>query len=388
MITRDELRYLAQIENTHNSAVSFYLQPSTPQDRSHREDLILVKDMVRDALRHAERSGGNGKVKEDLHRIQEKAEQWKGGSKAKVVFACSAQNIWRAFDVPPRLARSQLIVNDRFHLKPLARLVEAFPRTAVLLFDRERARFFTIRGGEIDASGEIFNPLPRKVRSDGFAGYNAGHIERHIENESMKHMKEIADRLRELQQNGGCERFLIGCREEAWPELEPHLHPYVKQRLVGRFVIDPALASREQVLQEANRLLDHHDESERHAIVREVVGESQRNGRGVVGLRHVLQSLEKGEIQALLVGENFSATASRCANCGHMDTRMVRHCAVCNSDTREIDDVGDALVGFAIKNGIQVVYVGEDPGLERAGNVGALLRFRADQNTMQKKMAS
>ena len=148
MITRDELRHLAQIENTHNSAISFYFQPTTPQDRSHREELILVKDLVREALRHAERAGGNGKIKEDLNRILEKAESWKGGSRAKVVFACRAQDVWREFDVPPRLHRSQLIVNDRFHLKPLARLVEAFPRTAVLLFDREHARFFLIRAGE------------------------------------------------------------------------------------------------------------------------------------------------------------------------------------------------------------------------------------------------
>ena len=388
MITRDELRYLAQIENTHNSAVSFYLQPNTPHDKSHREEAILVKDMVRDALRQAERSGGNGKVKQDLQRIQEKAEQWKGGSKAKVVFACSAQDIWREFDVPPHLIVSRLIVNDRFHLKPLARLVEAFPRAGIVLFDREHARFFSIRAGEIEEAGEIFNAVPRKVRSDGFAGYNAGHIERHIENEGMKHMKEIADRLRDMQQNSGHERFLVGCREDAWPELEPHLHPYVRQRLVGHFVVDPGSVSKDQVLQQSNRLLDEHFESERRGVVREVLGESQRNGRGAVGLRHVLQSLEKGEIQALLVGENFNANATRCNNCNHMDTRMVRHCAVCSAETREIDDVADALVGFAIKNGIQVVYVRDDQDFERAGNIGALLRFRADQNTTQKKMAS
>jgi len=388
MITRDELRYLAQIENTHDSAISFYFQPRTPQDKSHREESILVKDMVRDALRHAERAGGDPKVKQDLLRILQKAEQWKGGSKAKVVFACAAQDVWREFDVPPRLTRSQLIVNDRFHLKPLARLVEAFPRTSVVVIDREHARFFTIRAGEIEASGEIFNPLPRKVRSDGFAGYNAGHIERHIENEGMKHMKEVADHLRDMHRNAGCERFLIGCREDAWPELESHLHPYVRQRLVGRFTVDPGLASKDVVLQQANRLLEEHGGSERRGVVREALGEAHRNGRGAVGLRHVLQSLEKGEVQALLVGEDFSATASRCASCGHMDTRMVRHCAVCAGDTLEVDDVADALVGLAIKNGIKVVYVRDEPDFEHAGNIGALLRFRADQNTTQKKIAS
>ena len=387
MITRDELRYLAEIDNTSDSAISFYYQPEAPKDRSHREEAILLKDMVREALRHAERSPGNGDKKKDLHRILEKAEQWKGGSKAKVIFACGARGIWREFEVPAHLYKSQLIINDSFHLKPLARLVEAFPRACVLLADREIARFFTIRAGEIQDAGEIRTSTPRKARCDGFAGYDAGHAERHVDNEAMKHFKTVSERLQGLHQSAGCERFLVGCREDTWPDIEPHLHPYVRQRLVGHFSIDPALATREQVLEHANRLFQEHEQSQRRGIVREVLGEAHRNGRGTVGLRHVLMSLERGEVQSLLLGERFSATATRCLHCGHMDTRMVRHCAVCGKGTREIEDVGDALVGLAIRNGISVVYVHDDQDFEQAGNIGALLRFRADQNTPRKQMA-
>ncbi len=384
MITREELRYLAEIENTGDSAISFYFQPETPKDRSHREESILLKDMLREALRQAERNPGNGNKKKDLHRILEKTEQWKGGSRAKVIFACGARGIWREFEVPARLPKSQLIINDRFHLQPLARLVEAFPRACVLLTDREHARFFTIRAGEVQEAGEIHTPTPRKARSDGFAGYDAGHAERHVENEAMKHYKAVSERLQGLQQSAGCGFFMIGCREETWPDIERHLHPYVRQRLVGHFHIDPSLATREQVLEHANRLLQEHERSERRGMVREVLGKAQRNGRGALGLRHVLRSLERGEIQSLLLGERFSAAASRCRHCGHMDTRLVRHCAVCGEPTREVDDVADALIGLAIRSGIPVVYVRDEPDFEKAGNIGALLRVRADQSTPKK----
>jgi len=379
MITREELHFLAEIENTGDSAISFYFQPETPKNRSHREEGILLKDMLRDALRKAERMPADGKQKQDLHRILERTEQWKGGSRAKVIFACGARGIWREFEVPARLQKSQLIINDRFHLKPLARLVEA---------DREIARFFTLRAGEIQEAGEMRTSTPRKARSDGFAGYDAGHAQRHVENEAMKHFKTVSERLQGLHQASGCERFLVGCREDTWPDIEPHLHTYVRQRLVGRFNIDPAVATKEQVLQHAGRMLQEHEVAERQGMVREVLGEAHRNGRGAVGLRHVLMSLERGEIQTLLLGERFSAAAVQCQHCGHMDTRMVRHCAVCGKDTREIEDVGDALIGIAIRSGIPVVYVQEDPEFEGAGNVGALLRFRADQNTPRKQVAS
>ena len=51
MITRDELRELANFQSPQSCALTFYYQPSTPQNRSHRDEFILVKDMLRSALR-------------------------------------------------------------------------------------------------------------------------------------------------------------------------------------------------------------------------------------------------------------------------------------------------------------------------------------------------
>ncbi len=59
-------------------------------------------------------------------------------------------------------------------------------------------------------------------------------------------------------------------------------------------------------------------------LVREVMGEAQRNARGAVGLRHVLNALERQEVQTLLMGRDFKAEAVECPNCRHLDTRMVK----------------------------------------------------------------
>ncbi len=57
MITREDIRELAQFQgNDADSAISFYFQPSRPTNKSHREDAILAKDMVRHALREAEKN--------------------------------------------------------------------------------------------------------------------------------------------------------------------------------------------------------------------------------------------------------------------------------------------------------------------------------------------
>ena len=51
MITREEIRHLAKIDSPTGCAISFYFQPQTPQDKSHREEAILMKDLVREAAR-------------------------------------------------------------------------------------------------------------------------------------------------------------------------------------------------------------------------------------------------------------------------------------------------------------------------------------------------
>jgi hypothetical protein len=41
-------------------------------------------------------------------------------------------------------------------------------------------------------------------------------------------------------------------------------------------------------------------------------------------------------------------------------------------------------VGRALTSGYEIRFIEDDPDFEKAGGIGALLRFRADQNTPEK----
>lgn len=388
MMTREELRQLAQIESPGCCAISFYFQPQTPQDKSHREEAILARDLVRSALRQAERSGNHQALHHDLERVLQTAESLYGNhSRGKAIFACPERGIWRELDLPARLGRSQLKVDSRFHLRPLVAAQSGSLRTCVALLNRLKARIFELErhGEELRQRPDLeFGPLSKTGRSDGYLGYEAGHRERHAENEIKNHFKWFADSLHMLLNQDQFDALLIGCRDDAWPDLEPHLHPYVKQRLQGRFHVDPVAASAEEVREHATRILEQARAARREALVREAVGEAHRNARGALGLRRVLTALERQEVQTLMVGSGFHAEAAECPNCRHLDTRMVRHCAVCGYATRELADVTDALVDLALRSGAEIEFIEGDPHLEKVGHIAALLRFRADQNTPQK----
>src|SRR5215471_4928146 len=150
MITREQIRQLAQVESPEGCAISFYFQPQTPKNKSHREEAILVKDLVRESIRKAERNGNQPALREDLARILQIAEGLHGNhSRGKVIFACREQGLWQEFDVPPRLGRSQITVNSRFHLRPLVEAHSGSPRTCIALVNRKKARIFELQEGEI-----------------------------------------------------------------------------------------------------------------------------------------------------------------------------------------------------------------------------------------------
>ncbi len=380
-IAREQLRELAQFEDSTSSAVSFYFQPVTPRNKSHKETVILIKDLAREALRNLEARTENKERRDsaraDIDRILRlSADLRSNGTHAKAVFACAARNVWQEYDLPPTLAATQLFVDQHFHLKPIAHLLGALPGLGVILVDRHRARTFDLRLGELTEREGLFQSLSRKGRSDGFAGYDAGHAERRVEDEARQHFKAVAALLKESLEKGLFEKWILGCQEVHRTLLEPQLHAYVSQALLGQFNADVQHVTRDEIRSQAQQIVDRWQSDRRRRLVAQVLSQARGHGRGVTGLRRVLRSLEMGEVQTLLIGEHFQSHAVECRGCGHLDAHVVNFCPVCARPTQEIVDVGEAILPRVILRDVETFYVKDNPEFDQVGNIAALLRFR------------
>jgi peptide chain release factor subunit 1 len=385
MITREQIHELAQFEDTEACALSFYFQPTTPRNKAHKEEAILTKDLAREALRQLE---GKNKSKEkyesartDLDRIVRLSQELRGNAaRAKAVFACSAEGFWREYDLPAHLRGTQLLVDRHFHLKPLAQLLGAFTSLGIVLVDRHRARLFNLHLGELSERMDFFHPLPHRGRSDGFAGYDGGHAERRVADEVRQHFKAVADFLKDSLDKGIFENWILGCQDTHWPQFAAQLHSYVSHKLLGRFTAEIAHVSRDEIRSRAERIFADSQKKRCSEALRETLSQARSGARGVTGLRRVLRSLETGEVQTLLLGQNYHAQAVECAGCGHLDAHLVSFCPACGRETREVVDVGEAILRQAIRHNIELFYVDDDPEFDQVGNIAALLRFRSDQN--------
>jgi len=280
--------------------------------------------------------------------------------------------------LPARLPGTQLFVGSYFHLKPLAHLLGAFPQLGVVLVDRQRARFFDLRLGELAEREGLFQPLSRKGRSDGYAGYDGGHAQRRVNDEARQHFKAVAETLKQSLEKGIFEKWILGCQDIHRSQLEPQLHAYVSQALLGRFQADVAHISRDEIRSHAQQILERWQSDRRHEVVGQVLSQARSHARGVTGLRRVLRALELGEVQTLLLGESFQAHAVECSGCGHLDAHLVAFCPVCGRATQEVVDVGEAILPWVIRRDIEMFYVKDDPEFDKVGNIAALLRFRSD----------
>src|SRR6201997_354639 len=379
-MTREQIRELAEFQDEKSCAVSFYFQPSTPRNKAHKEDTILIKDLAREALRRLENKEMRECARADIERVARLSTELRGnGTHAKAVFACAGHGIWREYDLPAMLPSTQLFVDRHFHLKPLAHLLGASPLLGVVLLDRHRARIFDLRLGELIERDDLFHPLPRRGRSDGYAGYDGGHAQLRVEDEARQHFKNVAAMVKELLDKRIFEKWILACQDAHRPLFEPQLHPYAAQALIGRFRADLASVTADEIRTHAQQIVDQWQSERRRDLVGQVLGEARSsNGRGVTGLRRVLRSLELGEVQTLLLGENLQGHAVECIGCGHIDPHLVSFCPVCGRATQDIVDVGEAILPWVIRRDIETFYVKDDPEFDKVGNIAALLRFRSE----------
>jgi peptide subunit release factor 1 (eRF1) len=257
-------------------------------------------------------------------------------------------------------------------------LLGGTPLLGVVLVDRHRARIFDLRLGELTERDDLFYPLSRRGRGDGFAGYDGGHAQRRVEDEARHHFKNVAGMLKDLLEKSVFEKWILACQDALAPGFESQLHPYVSDALIGRFHADLAHATHEDIRTSAQSMADHWHAGRRRERIEQTLGEARSNGRGVTGLRRVLRSLELGEVQTLIIGENFQAHAVECSACGHMDAHLVSFCPVCGHATQEIVDVGEAILPWVVRRNIETFYVSDHAEFDQVGNIAALLRFRSD----------
>ena len=84
------------------------------------------------------------------------------------------------------------------------------------------------------------------------------------------------------------ENWILGCQDIHWSQFEPQLHPYAKQKLLGRFTAEVAHVSNEKSARTRKKSSPMRKSAAVDEVVRETLDQAHHKARGVTGLRRVL----------------------------------------------------------------------------------------------------
>jgi peptide subunit release factor 1 (eRF1) len=373
-----QVRVLAALKNENLLTTSFYLDTDKSR-QSKKEIAVSFKNLFNEGRTRLEAMDLSRAKKEslleDLDKIGRFGTQslpvWSAAGLA--IFACTGAKIWEELALP-RAPRNHFIFDRSLYVRPLTSMLDEYRRICALLLDRQEARWYEIFMGEISLLDSLKSDVPSRVREGGWQGYESKRIERHIDAHLHDHFKKASLKTFDLFKKNQFDWLFLGCKEEYRSELEPLLHPYLKERLKGWLKTD-SNNTENKILKQSLEMERRLKSEEEAALAQSLVSELEKGGRAVSGIKEVLRKLNTWEVQSLVLTRNFAAEGRTCPKCHYIYVDEIR-CPVCQVKTESVQDIVHESVHAALDKKVQVRYVTPPSKLDRYGKIGAFLKYK------------
>jgi len=301
---------------------------------------------------------------------------WTGRGVA--IFSCARRGFFRAYPLAVPLP-DQVYIGDRPAVKPLAQVLNAFGGYGVVLVDKQGARLFYFHLGELREQEGVVGEVVKHTKRGGAStipgrrGGMAG-MTRHEDEVVERNLKDCVVFATHFFEENHVRRILIGGSDDNVAQFRSLLPKAWQSLVVGSFPMSMA-SSQTDVMAKA---MQCGMEAELHREARQVeivITAAAKGSGGVVGLEHTLNAIRDGRVQVLLVSEGYRQSGFRCKGCGAMTVVGLEKCAFCGEALEKIADGVELAVRAVMQAGGEVNIVHANPVLDRAGKIGAILRY-------------
>ncbi len=313
---------------------------------------------------------------EALNRFVEHEYDWSGRSLA--LFSCAPDGFFRNFALRVPI-RDRARALNRPYVKPLADLWDNYGNYGVVLVDKQGARMFHFHLGELrEEEGTLGEAVRHTKRgrgsqAPGRRGGAAG-VTRHTEEVVVRNLREAAKLASRFLKENHVRRVLIGGTETTVARFLDQLPKSWRSLVIGTFPMS-ITSGHSQVLERAMQVAHEAERRREERLVSAVITAAAKGRDGVIRLDDTLSSVHAGRVQTLVIHEGFRAAGYRCQGCDYVTTQELASCPFCNSTFDKIVDAVEHAVRRVMEDNGEVEVVHASPDLERAGSIGALLRY-------------
>lgn len=378
LLSQEQIEKLSKSKSGDFLTTSFYL--NTDKGRLNKKQINLsFKNLINDGKSRIDQMDINKEKKESLNKDLDKINRFCSQQLSSynfaglAIFSSNGQDFWQVFNLPDS-PLNRIIFDQNSYVRLLSAILDEHQGICVLTLDRREAKWYEIFMGEISLLKSIVEEVPSRVKEGGWEGYESKRIERHIATHLHDYFKKASKITFELFKKNNFDWLFLGCSDEYLSDFEPLLHSYLKKKLKGRIKAKPS-DSQNKVLKESLELEKKLKKREEDEIVLRLVSELEKGGLAASGLKETLRSLNRGEVQTLVITRNFSKQGRICPKCRFLSVDELR-CPSCQVKTDIVVDVIDEAVEAAIDKNCQVKHIGAPSKLNRYGKIGAFLRYK------------
>ncbi len=321
------------------------------QRQSVEQDLAALERIVRDARVRAGRS--------------------------VAAFLCSGADYEQVVDLPHPV-KDRVVVGETPFVRPLAVMLDEYPRYLVVLVDRAQARLLAVHMGWVRALVDVSSDVPQRVKEAGYAGFDERRIERHIDDHVLRHYKKVAGTVRELVGEREYDMLILGGPAESVAGLKEVLNPSLRRVVAGEVEVEVA-APADKVLEACQSLVARINAKRDRELMKKLEDAVESDGTGVTGMAATLGALRRGAISGLLVLEGHEEPGFECPGCGFLSPTDSK-CPACGETAmRKVPRLVTEVIDRATEGGAEVWHISSEPAASRLGELGgiaALLRFR------------
>jgi peptide subunit release factor 1 (eRF1) len=375
------LERLTRVQPGPLRVVSCYLKLE-PRDRTRGKYLIKMKNRVKSAVEELPRLGLErniaDQVTRDLNRIQQflRTPENLPSAQGVAIFACEGIELFETVALPV-VHRSRLAIDSSPLVRELASVEDEFGRLLTVVLDRTSARFFEVTAYATRELSGLRADSTRGKRfhadQDGSSGWGEHTYHNRIRQEKQRHFEAIARELFAIDRRQPAHGIVLAGPGPEAGAVEPFLHSYLAERLIGTARLNPKDASLASVHATTLGVRERYERATERTLMHDML-EGIGTGWAVNGPDPTLRALSRGQVRALLVNADASESGFRCGDSG----RLALTERECRGEGQPIPvlDVMDDAIEEALRQGVDVNVIYEPEARGSIDRVGALLRFR------------
>lgn len=376
------LRELLALGDRGGWVVSCYQKLETG-DRSGEKYRIKLKNRLRAAAERLDILGYSHDEREGIRAALERIEEFFGQSEnlegARGLALFVGPKLFRVVPLPWVL-RSRVLVDRTAVVGELVALTEEGTRLLAVVADRRAARFFDVgllgavelEGlAPTDASrGGRFHSTDKSLPRLGGAGEYR--FQNRIREEKDRHLARVAEVVTQRLRSGTYNGFVVGGGGGAAESLVAHLHPSVRERLVGVLALEAKRVTASEVQARAMELAADRAQAHADAAVEEFRALLPTRW-AVDGVEPALRALGRGQVRTLLVDHDARVPGYRYSVGGRLSESSSAYRG--EGEALPIADLLDDAMEDALRQKAHVAVV-RGAAAKRFDRLGAILRFQ------------